>query len=48
MTKKEAIEILNEVKIIDDSIFQYFPKYMEALDIAIESLEIDENMGENK
>lgn len=42
MTRKEAIEILREVEAIDDSIYQYHQKYMEALEIAINSLEVDE------
>lgn len=39
MEKEKAIEILNEVKVLDDSIYQYSSAYMEALDMAIEALE---------
>lgn len=35
MTREEAAEILEEVKEIDDSMYQYNSKYMEALDVAI-------------
>lgn len=42
MTRKEAIEILREVEGTDDSIYQYNPKYMAALEMAINSLEMDE------
>ena len=39
MTKQEvAIEILEEVKELDDSIYSYDSNYMEALDVAIEAL----------
>ena len=38
MTNKEAIEILEEVKELDDSMFQFNPSYMEALSLAIEAL----------
>jgi len=40
MTKeqKQAIEILEEVKILDDSIYQYNPAYLEALNIAIQAI----------
>lgn len=39
MTLDEAIEILEEVKELDDSIYQYNTRYLEALDIAIKALE---------
>ena len=39
MTNEEAIEILEEVKILDDSMYQYNPIYLEALDMAISALE---------
>ena len=42
MTREErekAINILEEVKQLDDSIYQYNTKYLEALDMAIEALE---------
>lgn len=38
MTKQKAIEILEEVKEFDDSIYSYDSNYMEALEVAIESL----------
>lgn len=41
MTREErekAIEILEEVKDLDDSIYQYISAYNEALDMAIEAL----------
>lgn len=41
MNKFEAIEILEEVKILDDSIYQYNITYLNALDMAIKSLKTD-------
>ena len=38
MTKQEAIEILEEVKELDDTMYAYNPVYMNALDMAIEAL----------
>lgn len=38
MTKKEALEILEEVQMLDDSIYAYREDYLDALDIAIECL----------
>ena len=38
MTKQEAIEILEEVKELDDTMYAYNPTYMNALDMAIEAL----------
>ena len=38
MTRHEAIEILEEVKMIDDSMFAYSQVYNDALDMAIEAL----------
>lgn len=38
MTRKDAIEILEEVKTIDDSMFAYRQAYNDALDMAIEAL----------
>ena len=35
MTEQEAIEIMEEVKALDDSLYAYDPAYMEALEIAI-------------
>lgn len=40
MTRKEAKMILEEIKIIDDSMYQYNMKYLEALDMAINALEL--------
>jgi len=39
MTREEAIEILEEVKVLDDSMYQFNPKYMESLDMAIKALQ---------
>ena len=38
MTKQEAIEILEEVKELDDTMYAYNPVYMNALDMAIKAL----------
>lgn len=38
MTKQKAIEILEEVKELDDSIYSYEPMYMEALETVIKAL----------
>lgn len=43
MTKQEAIEILEEVKELDDSIYSYNSHYMEALEVAIEVLKEKQN-----
>ena len=42
MTKHEAIEVLEEVKMLDDSIFAYSQAYNDALDMAIEALKVQE------
>ena len=42
MTKTEAVEILTEVQVMDDSMYAYNPKYNEALDMAIEALKAQE------
>lgn len=39
MNKAEAIAILEEVKMFDDSMYQYSSKYMDALNMAIEALQ---------
>ena len=39
MNIEEAKEILEEVRIVDDSIYQYNKAYLEALDMAIQALE---------
>ena len=44
MTREEAINILEEVKELDDSIYQYNTKYLEALDVAIKTLESNETI----
>ena len=38
MTDEQAIEILEEVKELDDSMFQFNPSYMEALDYVIQKM----------
>ena len=42
MTKHEAIEVLEEVKILDDSMFAYSQVYNDALSMAIEALKAQE------
>ena len=42
MTRKDAIEILEEVKTLDDSMFTYSQIYNDALDMAIEALKEQE------
>ena len=42
MTRHEAIEILKEVKTLDDSMFAYSQAYNDALDMAIEALKAQE------
>ena len=42
MTRKEAIAILEEVRVIDDSLYQFNKKYLEAFDMALASLKTDE------
>ena len=44
MTRHEAVEILEEVKMIDDSMFAYSQAYNDALDMAIEALKAQEPM----
>lgn len=39
MSPREAIEILEEVKELDDSMYAYNPAYMEALEMALSSME---------
>ena len=38
MTPKEALEILEEVKQLDDTLYAYSSVYMEALEVAISTL----------
>ena len=42
MTKHEAVEILEEVKTLDDSMFTYSQAYNDALDMAIDALKAQE------
>ena len=42
MTDRDAINVLEEVKILDDTMYAYSPKYLEALDIAISVLQQSE------
>ena len=48
MTKQEAIEILEEVKELDDTMYAYNPVYMNALDMAIEALKEVQLYKDNK
>ena len=48
MTEKEAIEILEEVKELDDTMYAYNPAYMNALDMAIEALKEIQLYKDNK
>ena len=48
MTKQEAIEILEEVKELDDTMYAYNPAYMNALDMAIEALKEIQLYKDNK
>lgn len=43
MNKTDALMVLEEVKMLDDSIYQYSYKYMTALNIAIETLQYATN-----
>ena len=45
MTNEEAKEILEEVKDLDDSMYQYISAYEEALDMAIKALEQEPKTG---
>lgn len=48
MTNEQAIDILTEVKYMDDSMYQYDPIYMEALDMAIEALKMNTDVDFDK
>lgn len=48
MTKQEAIEILEEVKELDDTMYAYNPAYMNALDMAIKALKEIQLYKDNK
>ena len=41
MTREESIAILEEVKENDDSMYQYNPTYLEALEMAIAALKAE-------
>lgn len=41
MNHHDAINVLEEVRMFDDSMYQYNPTYLEALNIAIESLKTE-------
>ena len=41
MTREEAAEILEEVRTMDDSMYQYNPVYLEAIDMAIKALKAE-------
>ena len=38
MKPEEAIDILEEIKVLDDTIYSYSPVYMQALETAISAL----------
>lgn len=42
MTNRDAINILEEVKILDDTMYAYNPSYLDALDMALTALEAEE------
>lgn len=42
MTNRDAINLLEEVKILDDTMYAYNPKYLDALDMALNALEAEE------
>lgn len=42
MTNRDAINLLEEVKILDDTMYAYNPRYLEALDMALTALEAEE------
>lgn len=48
MAKQEAIEILEEVKELDDTMYAYNPVYMNALDMAIKALKEIQLYKDNK
>ena len=48
MTPEEAIEILEEVKELDDTMYAYNPAYMNALDMAIEAFKEIQLYKDNK
>lgn len=42
MTREEAIEVLEEIKTLDDTMFTYSQIYNDALDTAIKALKAQE------
>lgn len=48
MTKQEAIEILEEVKELDDTMYAYNPAYMNTMDMAIEAFKEIQLYKDNK
>lgn len=42
MTNRDAINLLEEVKVLDDTMYAYNPRYLEALDMALTALEAEE------
>lgn len=48
MKSEKAIEILEEVKELDDTMYAYNPAYMNAMDMAIEALEEIQLYKDNK
>lgn len=42
MTNRDAINLLEEVKMLDDTMYAYNPSYLEALDMALTALEAEE------
>ena len=48
MTKQEAIEILEEVKELDDTMYAYNPAYMNTTDMAIEAFKEIQLYKDNK
>lgn len=48
MTPEEAIEILEEVKELDDTMYAYNPAYMNAMDMAISALKEIQLYKDNK
>lgn len=48
MTPEESIEILEEVKELDDTMYAYNPAYMNAMDMAIEALKEIQLYKDNK
>lgn len=42
MTRRDAINLLEEIKILDDTMYAYNPNYLEALDMALTALKAEE------